>query len=676
MSESIHTDVVVNVKEQASLDLVQGNYDRASQLYQQAIDQCPEQVTFYWYLGLSLLLQGKESEAQMVWNTPIAAANSEEQQQQWICQLAEVLQTEAARQENNQAFEQARLLDRYLRELTQQLMHQAAQYYQSSSNEAAAKLASVCVELVPNDQEVLFTALKFLQRGGTEYLLQSIAVAERCVVLSQNLPNRILALDTLLTSWIASGGNWNRATQIYREYKAAILEFLSSISDSTGTPDSTTEPQTDRPTQQGFIFGLLSAGSVFFYFEDHPSSIRPIRNALAQVAQTHLQAALPPQTQRYRQQIHSRKNKTRNRLPKIGYLAATFRQHSVGWLCRWLMQYHDRSRFEIHLYSSRQSDDVIQRSLIREYGDHFHFVPTVVPEIADRICQDKIDILVELDSLSSFSGCGVVALKPAPIQVHWLGYDSSGVPNVDYFIVDPYVLPEQAQDYYCEKLWKLPHTFIAVDGFEIGTPSLRRDQLNIPSDAIVYLSSQTGMKRNAMHARLQLQILKHVSNSYFLIKSHLSHAAFVEAHFKQLAEEEGVAIDRLRFLPDEPSEFIHRANLGLADVVLDTYPYSGATTTLEALWMGLPIVTRVGEQFAARNSYSMMINSGITAGLAWSDNEYLEWGIRLGTDARLRETIFHQLCQSRHTSPLWNGQQFARDMEDAYEQMWQRYSEK
>ncbi|NEP97350.1 MAG: O-linked N-acetylglucosamine transferase, SPINDLY family protein, partial [Okeania sp. SIO2F5] len=116
-----------------------------------------------------------------------------------------------------------------------------------------------------------------------------------------------------------------------------------------------------------------------------------------------------------------------------------------------------------------------------------------------------------------------------------------------------------------------------------------------------------------------------------------------------------------------------RANLGIADIVLDTYPYNGATTTLETLWMCIPMVTRVGQQFAARNSYTMMINAGITEGIAWSDEEYVEWGIRLGKDEKLRQEISWKLRKSRQTAPLWNAKQFTREMEKAYEGMWQRY---
>jgi len=163
-----------------------------------------------------------------------------------------------------------------------------------------------------------------------------------------------------------------------------------------------------------------------------------------------------------------------------------------------------------------------------------------------------------------------------------------------------------------------------------------------------------------------------VPNSYFLIKGGADEKS-IKQFFNQLAEEEGLEGDRLRFLPTVTSEEVHRANLGIADVVLDTYPYNGATTTLETLWMCIPLVTRVGQQFAARNSYTMMMNAGVTEGIAWTDEEYVEWGIRLGKDAALRQQISWKLLQSRQTSPLWNAQQFTREMEKAYEQMWQIY---
>ncbi|NEP67530.1 MAG: hypothetical protein F6K02_19735 [Moorea sp. SIO3A5] len=354
---------------------------------------------------------------------------------------------------------------------------------------------------------------------------------------------------------------------------------------------------------------------------------------------------------------------------KVGYLCHCLRRHSVGWLARWLFEHHDRERFQLYGYfvDYKLVNDNVQEWYINQV-DHPRKLGIHVLEVAEQIYQDQLDILVDLDSITLDITCAVMALKLAPVQVTWLGWDASGLPAIDYVIADPYVLPDSAQAYYSEKIWCLPQTYIAVDGFEVGVPSLRRDHLDIPNDATIYLSSQKGYKRNPDTTRLQMKIIKAVPNSYFLIKGK-SDQDSITRFFNQIAEEEGVDCDRLRFLPEVPTEAVHRANLGIADVVLDTYPYNGATTTLETLWMGIPLVTRVGEQFVARNSYTMMMNAGITEGIAWTDDQYIEWGIRLGKDPALRQQISWKLRQSRQTAPLWNGKQFTREMEKAYEAM-------
>ncbi|MEO0410050.1 MAG: O-linked N-acetylglucosamine transferase, SPINDLY family protein, partial [Cyanobacteria bacterium P01_A01_bin.135] len=222
-------------------------------------------------------------------------------------------------------------------------------------------------------------------------------------------------------------------------------------------------------------------------------------------------------------------------------------------------------------------------------------------------------------------------------------------------------------------LWRLPQTYIAVEGFETNAPSLRRSDLDIPDDAVVYLSAQRAYKRHPYTIRLQLEIIRAVPGSYFVLKA-MTIDSSLKAAFIQLAEEVGVSPDRLRFLTGVPEEATHRANLAIADVVLDTYPYNGATTTLEVLWAGIPLVTRVGETFSSRNSYTMMHNAGISEGIAWSDEEYVDWGIRFGKEADLRRQVAWKLRGGRRTAPLWDARQFARDMEQAYWQMWHRAS--
>ena len=183
------------------------------------------------------------------------------------------------------------------------------------------------------------------------------------------------------------------------------------------------------------------------------------------------------------------------------------------------------------------------------------------------------------------------------------------------------------------------------------------------------------MKRHPDTIKLQLKILKEVKQSFLLIKGRSNEIATKQL-FVNISEKEGVDPSRLRFLPMDSNEYVHRANLQIADVVLDTYPYNGATTTLETLWAGVPLVTRVGKQFAARNSYAFLMNVGVTEGIAWTDEEYIDWGVKFGQDEKLRSQVAWKLKKSRHTSPLWDAKQFTLDMENAYKQMWKIYSMK
>jgi predicted O-linked N-acetylglucosamine transferase (SPINDLY family) len=265
-----------------------------------------------------------------------------------------------------------------------------------------------------------------------------------------------------------------------------------------------------------------------------------------------------------------------------------------------------------------------------------------------------------------------MALKPAPVQVTWLGWDASGIPEVDYYIADSYVLPGNAQEYYSEKIWRLPTTYVAVDGFEVYVPTVSRQSLNIPENSIVYLTTQKGYKRHPETIKLQLEIIKNVSNSYLLIKG-FSEQDAVKKYFESIATELGISTERLRFLAPDPCEEVHRANFLIADIVLDTFPYNGATTTLETLWMEIPLVTLVGQQFSARNSYTMLKNVGVEEGIAWTSEEYVQWGVRLGTDVTLRQNVVWKLRQSKKNAPLWNAKAFTKQMEDAYQQMWNIY---
>ena len=722
--------------------LLQGNYVQAAKLYEQAIEDEPSVKSHYWQLGLMLLLQGQEVEAQTTWLLAVSEGESEEIEC-WTEELIQVLQTEADRQRDLGDYAVAWAIRQHIREINptdiNNLLHsiglstmletytgeeladigviellnsQPANSvdfelliqvlknvldrvpfepssfdlteastahvkdpvtflsllipfvykicYSGKQVELAARFTELALRVSPQNPELLGTLSSFYQ-DLSEYS-KGIETAKLCYSVMEALADKVYANFLIMRGLMGAGGYWDEFCLTLETQKSLLASLIE-----------------EQPTSliQNSTIRLFICVFFFPYFHDLPQENIQIRRQLAQLAQLNVENYAKEKVKkcRHRRSPLIKIDSPSKRL-KIGYLSHCLRSHSVGWLARWVFEYRDRDHFEVNAYllGSEMSRDKLEDWYISKV-DKAYKLGLDSHEAAEKIYEDEIDILVDLDSITLSNSCEIMAIKPAPVQVTWLGWDASSVPTIDYYIADPYVLPESAQDYYTEKIWRLPQTYIAVDGFEVGVPTLRRDSLDISSDAVIYLSAQRGYKYHPDTARLQLQILKQVPNSYFLIKG-LADQESLKKFFVEIAESEGVGTDRLRFLGLTGSEVEHRANLGIADVVLDTYPYNGATTTMETLWMGVPIVTRVGEQFAARNSYTMMMNAGISEGIAWTDEEYVEWGIRLGKDAALRQQISWKLRQSRQTAPLWNGKQFTRELEKAYEQMWQIYLDK
>ncbi|MBD2020649.1 O-linked N-acetylglucosamine transferase, SPINDLY family protein, partial [Leptolyngbya sp. FACHB-36] len=499
----------------------------------------------------------------------------------------------------------------------------------------AIRYINLCLQVFPSDLNALSQLSYFYQNAGKHE--DGIAAAREYCMQAQAIADQVFGVFLLLRAWMRAGNYWDEIFPLFQHQDTLIDELAA---------------QQTEPLDQSRVFQLTTAMFCQPYLRDSLARNRLNQNRVLGLCQSSVQAHHHDRILRYQQGIAARlANRDAKKPLRIGYLSHCLRRHSVGWLSRWVFQHHDRDQFQIYGYfwnAPKGPVDDLQ-AWFADHVDEARMLNRDSGTIADQIFADEIDILVDLDSITADIVCEVMMLKAAPVQVTWLGWDASGIPVIDYFIVDPYVLPDGAEAHYSEKLWRLPQTYVAVDGFEVGVPTLRREDLDIPTDAVVYWSGQSSYKRHPDSARSQMRILKSVPDSYCLIKG-ITDESSIQQYFLQLAQEEGVAGDRLRFLPNVTQEAVHRANLRIADVVLDTYPYNGATTTLETLWMGIPMVTRVGEHFSSRNSYTMMRNAGITEGIAWTEDEYVQWGIRLGKDADLRQQIAWKLWQSRHTA--------------------------
>ncbi|MGB3189914.1 MAG: O-linked N-acetylglucosamine transferase, SPINDLY family protein [Limnoraphis sp.] len=731
----------INWQQQAEQYLFDGDYLKASRLYEAAIETEPYVKSHYWNLGLMMLLQGEEAEAQTTWLFAMAEGEAEEVEQ-WTTELIQVLKREAQRREDLEDWAVAWAIRQHIREINPkdsnnlfnliglsillktytgeelssfgvfELLQSTSEAVEIDSDflflvikevldyapldpqsleftkaclphivdrsalidllvttalkiaktylqpKLGVQFAELGLQFEPENKAALFCATMLNQDIGN--IERGIELAKQCYGICEDLAEKLYANHLILRGLMCAGGGSVKEVSSTLERHETLLQSLIEL--------ELTE------LSQGITRRLFSTQFFPPYLRDEPQVNNKLRQQIAQICQQNIEQYADSQISQYKQKLSSRQPIRNPDKPlKIGYLSHCLRTHSVGWLARWLFLHHNREKFQVYAYliNAKGRKDSLQDWYVNQADTAYEF-PMGSREIPDQISEDEIDILIELDSITLDVTCEIMAIKTAPVQVTWLGWDASEVPTIDYYIADPYVLPENAQDYYSETIWRLPQTYIAVDGFEVGTPTLRRDELNIPGDAVIYLTSQMGYKYHPKTAKMQIQILKEVQNSFFLIKG-LKKQDIVKEFFIQLVKDEGINPDRLIFLSGVPTSYIHRANLAIADVVLDTFPYNGATTTLETLWMEVPMVTRVGQQFASRNSYTMMVNAGINEGIAWTDEEYVEWGIRLGTDEALRQQVAWKLRKSKHTAPLWNGNQYTREMEKAYEQMWQIY---
>jgi predicted O-linked N-acetylglucosamine transferase (SPINDLY family) len=715
-----------------SISILPSSKIQSSEFYESAISADETSASNYWYLGISYLFDGREEDAQAAWFVPLSGDDSTEIDI-LTDELLAILDREADYQSQLNDFDRAWLLRQHLWALAPNrlenvlelviladkldrltsdaliewqvdellaisiignvsdlLLERVLTALATLHTELSIKLIKYCLELTQSSRDLIIsranaTAFRlFFQEGVLPF---AVKLAETCNSIR---PNELGNLQ-ILVGFYSMTGEYAKAIETAEQYYYQAPSTVGKMTGSyliqqahfTAGSWSNSQHIVDRHRQllaeiikespqnlsQFQNQGMLISSFFLPYTEDNPGVNKPLQNQLASIYQQNIKQKTVELVQ------EDLKIQKKASCLRIGYLGSTFKVHSVGWLNRWLIHHHDRESFQIFIYNLNiKREDNFNHQWFRDKVDVTYYCQGDPQEIVAQIQSDEIDILIDLDCMTFDTTCFVMACKPAPVQISWLGWDSTGVPAIDYFIADPYVLPDDAQAYYQEKIWRLPQTYLAVDGFEIGIPTLRRADLKIPTDAIIYLSSQSGYKRHPDCIKSQMEIIKAVPNSYFLIKGK-SDPETIQNFFGKLAAEVGISLDRLRFLERDVDEYTHRANLAIADVVLDTFPYNGATTTLETLWMGIPIVTQVGQQFAARNSYTFMLNAGIEEGIAWSQKEYIEWGIKLGLDRDLRDKIAGKLRSGRTTAPVWNAKQFTLDLEQAYREMWEIYRE-
>lgn len=358
---------------------------------------------------------------------------------------------------------------------------------------------------------------------------------------------------------------------------------------------------------------------------------------------------------------------------RIAYLSADFHDHATAFLMAGLFANHDHSRFEISAVSFGQNvENSALRGKLKPTFDHFVEASQMSDlEIAQLLREDEIDIAIDLKGYTHGCRPGIFALRPAPIQVNYLGYPGTmGTNYIDYIIADQCVIPPGHQMYFSEKVVYLPGTYQVNDDCRVMSEVVpTRIELGLPEQGFVFCSFNNSYKLTPQIFDIWMRLLRNVEGSVLWL---LQRDATVVDNLRREAERRGVSANRLLFAQPLPVEQ-HLARQRQADLFLDTLPVNAHTTASDALWVGLPIVTCIGNTFAGRVCASLLQAVGLSELIANSFETYEALALELATNSDKLMRIKSTLQRNRLTTPLFSTKRFARHIEKAYQGMWQRH---
>jgi predicted O-linked N-acetylglucosamine transferase (SPINDLY family)/SAM-dependent methyltransferase len=352
---------------------------------------------------------------------------------------------------------------------------------------------------------------------------------------------------------------------------------------------------------------------------------------------------------------------------RIGYLSSDFCSHAVSILTAELYELHDRSKFEVYAFSWSREDGSPIRARVVKAMDHYIRIDAMTDEQAARaIRAHEIDILVDLHGLTLGARPNILAYRPAPVQLTYLGFPgSTGLPGVDYVIADEFLITPEMAEHFTEKPLYLPDTFQINDRQRLIAAKPTRASVNLPEDAFVFCSFNNNFKFTPDLFTVWMNILRRVPNSVLWLVADYPE---VRENLYRYAEEAG--IDRKRIIFNSravPAEYLARYQL--ADLFLDTFPFNAGTTASDALWAGLPLLTCAGQTFSSRMAGSLLRAVDLPQLITYNFADYEEKAVALANDPARVASMKRQLVANRLTCALFDSPRFVRNMEIALQKV-------
>ena len=352
----------------------------------------------------------------------------------------------------------------------------------------------------------------------------------------------------------------------------------------------------------------------------------------------------------------------------VGYLSCDLHDHATARLMAEVFELHDRSRFHVSAYSYGADDASPMRARLEKAFDRFVDIRNDDAEAAARrIYQDGIDILVDVKGYTQDNRCEILALRPAPIQVNYLGYPGTmGADFIDHIIADDFVIPLGMEHHYTEQVIRLQDCCQPTDDGRPCPPAPSRTEHGLPEHGFIFCCFNQTYKITPEVFDVWCRLLRAVPDSRLWLWMSTPDAA---PNLLREAAARGVTPDRLIMAPTIADTAAHLARLQCADLFLDTFPVNAHTTCSDALWVGLPVLTCPGETFPSRVAGSLLTTMGVPELIAPSLDEYYRLALELATDRRKLESIRRKIVANRDTAPLFDSARFTRNLEHAYVQM-------
>ena len=357
---------------------------------------------------------------------------------------------------------------------------------------------------------------------------------------------------------------------------------------------------------------------------------------------------------------------------RIGYMSSDFKTHPVAFLIAKIIENHNKKQFKVYGYSiGPVVIDEMNIRLQKAFDVYKEIGHETDEQIATTIQKDNIDILIDLNGHTKDRRTGVLCLRPASIQINYLGFPGTmGADYIDYIIADKILIPDKFENFYSENIIRLPHSYMPTDNTRIisNKPISRKEQ-GLPEDGIVFCCFNNSYKISSIEFDIWMLIVGRIDNSvlWLNIKNKL-----VRENICRAAQIRGIDPSRIIFANSSPMDE-HLARYALADIFLDTFNFNAHTTASEALWAGLPVVTKLGKSFAARVAGSLLSAVGLDELITHTELEYEELILELALNPKKLKKIKHKLNKNKITEPLFDTELYISHIEQSYLKAYDNY---